>query len=53
MVAAAVVMAEAIVSLMKTGLPRKSQSDGSDTMLEVLNDCIIFLSERIYMSAFI
>ena len=29
--------------LMKTGLTRKSQSDGSDTMLEILEDCIVFL----------
>ena len=46
MAAAAVVKAEAIVSLrilMETGLPRRSQSDGSDTMLEILEDCIVFL----------
>ena len=36
---------------MKTGLPRKSQSDGSDTILEILKDCIIFRNERIYISA--
>ena len=42
MAAAAVVKAEAIVSLMKAGLPRKSQSDDSDTMLEILEDCIVF-----------
>ena len=36
---------------MKTGLPRKSQSDGSDTILEILKDCIVFLNERIYISA--
>ena len=34
----------------KTGLPRKSYSDGSDTMLEILKDCIVFLDERIYIS---
>ena len=51
MAAAAIVKAEAIVSLMKTGLPRKSQSDGSDTMLEILEDCIVFFHERIYISA--
>ena len=39
------------ILLMKTGLPRKSQSDGSDTMLEILKDCIVFLNERIYISA--
>ena len=47
MAAAAVVKAEAIVSLkiilMEIGLPRRSQSDGSDTMLEILEDCIVFL----------
>ena len=49
MAAAAVVKAEAIVSLrilMETGLPRRSQSDGSDTMLEILEDCIVFLNEK-------
>ena len=51
MATAAVVKAEAIVSLNKTGLPRKSQSDGSDTMLEILEDCIVFFNERIYISA--
>ena len=35
---------------MKTGLQRKSQSDGSDTMLEILEDCIVFIHERIYIS---
>ena len=29
---------ESKIILMKTGLPRKSQSDGSDTMLEILED---------------
>ena len=54
MAAAAVVKAEAIVSLrilMETGLPRRSQSDSSDTMLEILEDCIVFLNEKIYISA--
>ena len=55
MAAAAVVKAEAIVSLkiilMEIGLPRRSQSDGSDTMLEILEDCIVFLNEKIYISA--
>ena len=50
MAAAAVVKAEAIVSLkiilMEIGLPRRSQSDGSDTMLEILEDCIVFLNEK-------
>ena len=45
--AAAVVMAEALLkkkaTLMKTRLLRKGQSSGSDTMLEILNDCIVFL----------
>ena len=30
-----------------------STSNLSDTMLEILNDCIVFLNQRIYMSAFI
>ena len=34
---------ESNIILMETGLPRKSQSDGSDTMLEILEDCIVFL----------
>ena len=54
MAAAAVVKAEAIVSLrilMEAGLPRRSQSDGSDTMLEILKDCIVFLNEKIYITA--
>ena len=42
MAAAAVVKAEAIVSLkiilMEIGLPRRSQSDGSDTMLNISID---------------
>ena len=36
---------------MKTGLQRKNQSDGSDTILEILKDCIVFHNERIYISA--
>ena len=57
--AAAVVMAEAFskrkeVTLMKTRLLRKCQSNGSDTMLEIRNNCIIFFFfQRIYISAFI
>ena len=56
--AAVVVMAEAFskrkeVTLMKTRLLRKGQSSGSDTMLELLNDYILFLHQRIYISAFI
>ena len=39
-------MAEALlkkeVTLMKTRLLRKDQSSGSDTMLEIQNDCIVF-----------
>ena len=34
---------ESKIILMETGLPRRSQSDGSDTMLEILEDCIVFL----------
>ena len=30
-------------TLMKTRLLRKGQSSGSDTMLEIQNDCIVFL----------
>ena len=42
---------ESKIILIKTGMPGKSQSDGSDTMLEILEDCIVFLNERIYISA--
>ena len=42
---------ESEIILMKTGLQRKNQSDGSDTMLEILKDCIVFHNERIYISA--
>ena len=31
------------VTLIKTRLLRKDQSSGSDTMLEILEDCIVFL----------
>ena len=41
------------VTPIKTRLLRKGQSSDSDTMLEILNNCVVFLSERIYMSAFI
>ena len=41
------------VTLIKTRLLRKCQSNGSDTMLEILNNCIVFLNQRIYMSAYI
>ena len=41
------------VTPINTRLLRKGQSSGSNTMLEILNNCIVFLSERIYMSAFI
>ena len=34
---------ESKIIVMEIGLPRKSQSDGSDTMLEILEDWIIFL----------
>ena len=54
--ATVVVMAEAMlkkkgVTLINTRLLRKGQSSGSDTMLEILEDCIVFLNERIYISA--
>ena len=39
------------VMLIKTKLLIKDQSSGSDTMLEILKDCIVFLNERIYISA--
>ena len=57
--ATAVVMAEALlkkkkkVTLMKTKLLRKGQSSGSDTILEILNNYVVFLNQRIYISAFI
>ena len=38
------------VTLIKTGLLRKGQSSGSDTMLEILKDCIVFTNERIYIN---
>ena len=46
--ATVVVMAEAMlkekgVTLRNTRLLRKGQSSGSDTMLEILEDCIVFL----------
>ena len=55
--ATVVMMAEAMlkkkkrVTLIKTRLLRKGQSSGSDTMLEILEDCIVFLNEKIYISA--
>ena len=39
------------VTLIKTRLLRKCQSSDSDTMLDILKDCIVFLNERIYISA--
>ena len=42
---------ESGVTPIKTRLLRKSQSSGFDTMLEILEDCIVFLNERIYFSA--
>ena len=44
---------ESGVTPIKTRLLRKGQSSDSDTMLEILNDCIVFHNQRIYMSAFI
>ena len=41
------------VTPIKTRLLRKSQSNGSDTILEILEDYIIFHNERIYISTFI
>ena len=46
--ATVVVMAEAMlkkkgVTLRKTRLLRKGQSSGSNTMIEILEDCIVFL----------
>ena len=32
------------VTLIKTRLLRKGQSSGSNTMLEILEDCIVFLN---------
>ena len=57
--AVAVVMAEAFskrkeVTLMKTRLLRKGQNSGSDTMLEIWNNCIIFSqSKNIYQCLYI
>ena len=39
------------VTLIKTRLLIKDQSSGFDTILEILEDCIVFLNERIYISA--
>ena len=36
------------VTLMKTRLLRKDQSSGSDTMLEIQNDCIVFHKSKEY-----
>ena len=36
---------------MKTRLLRKGQSSGSDTMLEIQNNNIVFRNERIYIIA--
>ena len=41
------------VTPIKTKLLRKGQNSGSDTMLEILNNYIVFHNQRIYMSAFI
>ena len=38
------------VTLIKTKLLRKGQSSGSDTVKEILEDCIVFPNERIYIS---
>ena len=44
---------ESGVTPIKTRLLRKGQSSGSDTMLKILNNCIVFHNQRIYMCAFI
>ena len=41
------------VTPIKTRMLRKGQSNGSDTILEILKDCIVFHNQRIYISAFI
>ena len=42
------------VTLIKTRLLRKGQSSGSDTMLEIQNDCIVFLElKNIYQCLYI
>ena len=41
------------VTLIKTRLLKKGQNSGSDTMLEILNNYIVFRNKRIHMSAFI
>ena len=41
------------VTPIKTRLLRKGQSSDSDTILEILKDCIVFHNQRIYISAFI
>ena len=41
---------ESKIILMKTRLPRKSQSDGSDTMLEILEDLLLYFIIRKYTS---
>ena len=38
------------VTLIKTRLLRKGQSSGSDTMLEILENCIVLHNERKYIS---
>ena len=39
------------VTPIKTRLLRKCQNSGSDIMLEILEDCIVFFNKRIYISA--
>ena len=39
------------VTLIKTRLLRKGQSSGSDTMLEILKNYIVFHNKRKYISA--
>ena len=52
--AVAVVMAETMLKrsqLINTRLLRKGQSNDYDTMLKILEDCIVFHNKRIYISA--
>ena len=39
------------VTPIKTRLLKKGQNSGSNTMLEILNDCVVFHNQRIYMCA--
>ena len=41
------------VTLIKIRLLRKGQSSGFDTMLKILEDCIVFHNKIIYINTFI